>query len=114
MGYKKIAEVLMDFDTLAGACGLYAGDMKCSSRSTMKDGDECQRWNCPLAFEPSLEDLKRLNPILYNEYKEGKDEKEQLDRGVPEDQIVPEGHNWVVQHSEPMDVDKKYVPLELV
>jgi hypothetical protein len=93
MSYRKIKPVLIDLDNLCQECGLFyvdnnvtKGGSCCSSKS--KDKQEsgcCYSWDCPLARNASIEDLKEHDPILYEEYK---------------DNVEEECGNWLIQYRE--------------
>jgi hypothetical protein len=89
MAYKKIERQLVSINDLCGICGLFTnqtdknGGYGCKSKS--KDKQElgcCYAWDCPLAYVADLEDFKKYNKDLYNEYTED------------------ENCDWVVQYRE--------------
>jgi len=98
MGYRKIEPVLVNIFNLCQYCGLFKsielnGGYGCQSRS--KDKCEvglCYDFDCPLAYEAGLEDMKEHDVDLYNEYKEECDKK-----GMEPHDI---GSDWVIQWRE--------------
>jgi hypothetical protein len=113
MGYRKIKPVMVDIFGLARECGLFTSDTElnggygCLSKS--KDKSEhgcCYGFDCPLAYTPSLADMKEHDIDIYNEWKETIQEKykeynwDYDDKN--EDNYDPEnyGSEWVVQWRE--------------
>lgn len=93
MAYKRVKKYLETIDELTGYCGLFVpgspnnGGYGCKSKSKRKQlRGCCYSFDCPLATEADLEDLKELNPILYDQYK---DDDGDIECG-----------GWVVVHSE--------------
>lgn len=77
MGYRNIKPVLMDFGWLVKECGLRIEDddyfcgHRCGSKSKDKsERGSCYPFDCPLASEATLTDLKEHDPSLYEEYQE--------------------------------------------
>lgn len=78
MSYKVIEPVLTTIDDLSTECGLFHtgpnvknGGYGCASRS--KDKQEpgcCFAFDCPLAHQADLEDLKKHDDVLYEQYKD--------------------------------------------
>lgn len=98
MGYRKIKPVLINFAAVVKECGLRARDddypcgHHCGSKSKDKSYPErCYPFDCPLASEATLANLKKHDPDLYEEYK---DEYEGRD---PENTSI---HGYVVQYRE--------------
>ena len=98
MGYRNIEPVLQHFDKLAQECGLFSdtelnNGYGCLSKS--KDKSEpgcCFQSDCPLAYDASLEDLRKHDTHLYEEYK-----ADPGDVGLESGTIESE---WVMQYRE--------------
>jgi len=95
MGYRNIEPVLVDIWELSGSCGLFTGDTDlnngygCKSRSKDKEeAGKCYAWACPLGYTASLDDLKKHDMHLYNEYKNGGHDPEQSDWMIQYRKIV--------------------------
>ena len=95
MGYRKIKPILTNIWELSGACGLFTSGNNLNNgygygcRSRSKDKEEvgkCFSWDCPLGYTTSLEDLKKHDIYLYNEYVEGG--------------YNPENGDWMIQYRE--------------
>ena len=91
MGYKNIKPVLTNIGELSASCGLFTGDTPlnngygCKSRSKDKEeAGKCFAWACPLGYTTSLDDLKKHDTHLYNEYQNSGDD--------------PEQSEWMIQH----------------
>ena len=71
MGYKNIKPRLMHLDSLAVECRLFINeDCGCKSKSKQKQEEgKCYGFDCPLAYPAYLEDLKKHDKHLYEEYK---------------------------------------------
>ena len=88
-------EKLITIDDLASICGHYHFDEKrdhenngyhCSHDESEEDC--CRRKQCPIASPATIDDLKKLDYILYGNYKNDADEDGRIDS------------DWMVQHSE--------------
>lgn len=105
MGYRNIEPVLLSIFSLAKECGLFFsgeenGGYCCNSRSkTKSDPGCCYAFDCPLASEANLEDLKKHDEGLYKEYKEHYDKN-----NIPDHISTGE---WVVQYRECTPVKKR-------
>ncbi|MCK4328758.1 hypothetical protein KAX02_02840 [candidate division WOR-3 bacterium] len=93
MGYRNIKLELIPIETLMKECGLcdcehnnYYG---CTSKSKNKQNlGYCFTFDCPLAYEANLEDMKEYDKNLYEEYKQ-----EEFDP-------IEMGAGWMVQYRE--------------
>ena len=93
MGYRKIKPVMVHIDTIAEECGLFKDTQEkpysCMSRSkTIREHGVCAAYNCPLAWEADLEDMKKYDKHLYEEYKQ--EEYDPCEMGA----------GWMVQYRE--------------
>ena len=95
MGYKKIEPNLIPIETLIKGCGLFNEDIDsndgagCLSKSKNKQHPgRCSTFDCPLAYEANLEDMKEYDKDLYEEYKQ-----EEFDP-------IEMGAGWMVQYRE--------------
>lgn len=91
MTYKKVEKQLLHIDALASVCEMFVSGSKknggygCKSKSKDKQMPGCcYAFDCPLAYEADIEDLKDFDPILYDQYKND-------EYGI---------HDWVVQYRE--------------
>lgn len=107
MSYKKIDPRLIDLDELVMSCGLFTSDTElnngygCKSRSKHKsERGRCFSFDCPLANEADLSDLKKHDETLYEEYREYF--KEALSNGASEEDLLPaqSGSYWMIQYYE--------------
>ena len=72
MGYRNIQATIIEWDVLSFYCPLNRGNNKdkCRSRSMIKDDDTCTHLNCPLAYEPTPDEFKKLDKRLYESVEE--------------------------------------------
>jgi len=78
MAYRNIVPVLIDIDNLSGECGLFCtgdnipnGGYGCASKFKNKQEPGCcNSWDCPLAYNATIDDLKKHDSILYEQYKD--------------------------------------------
>lgn len=80
--FVKIEEELVRLDTLRQTCRLWGkvalpeferqGQEGCTFHKE-DDAGYCFSFNCPLAFEAELSDMKRLDKSLYREYRKEPD-----------------------------------------
>lgn len=91
MAYKKIEPVLIEFGELIEICGLFKFNVDinnsygCRSKNKMKgEIGSCYKFDCPLCREADLEDLKKHDAHLYEEYKK--------------DNIYEIESDWVIQY----------------
>lgn len=103
MGYKNIKPELIYLDDLVLKCGLFTSDTDlnngygCKSKSKIKDEPgKCYGFDCPLASEASLADLKKHDEYLYNEHKQNFNHNQLKD----EDNCFPDdyGSSWLIQY----------------
>jgi hypothetical protein len=72
MRYRNIKPDLMHINELSSNCGLSKLDYRCRSQSKYKqEPGRCFAWDCPLAWEADLNDLKVYDLFLYDEYAKG-------------------------------------------
>ena len=95
MGYRNIEPNIIHIDSLMQGCGLFDEKCQsnngygCKSRSKSKEmPGQCFAFACPLAWEADLEDMKKYDKDLYEEYK--------TETGEPADV----GAGWVIQYRE--------------
>jgi hypothetical protein len=75
--YKKIKPRLETIDEFISYCGLFTSETElnggygCKSKSVDKqEPGKCYAWDCPLAYVANLDDFKKHDKILYDEYKD--------------------------------------------
>ncbi len=102
MGYKSIEPVMVHIDTLCQECGLFKpnselnGGYGCLSRSKEKDEPgKCYDFDCPLAYPASLDDMKKHDSRIHEEWEEYM-RKFNNENNDPSDV----GSDWVVQFRE--------------
>ena len=75
MGYRNVKRVLISIYELSEDCGLFFSGNEnngygCKSKSKDKAYPGCcYAFDCPLAFEADIEDLKKYDAGMYEEYK---------------------------------------------
>ena len=95
MGYRNIKPKIIHINDLLNKCGLFDpetelnGGYGCLSKSKEKsEPGKCYAFDCPIAWEADLEDFKKYDQDLYEQYKD--------DQYDPSEQ----GANWVIQYRE--------------
>jgi len=95
MGYRKIKPRLVHIDSLVEECRMFSDTQEapycCMSRSKVKQehgAQSCAVYDCPLGSEANLEDMKKYDEELYEEYKTEKYDPSEM------------GANWLVQYRE--------------
>lgn len=107
MGYRNIKPILAELESFRYQCGLYDLDSEedwvCKSKNRTKEQGVCLSFECPLASEAGLDDLKKHDKALYEEHK--KNFKKELEAGQPEEECVPSadyGSHWMIQYRQNM------------
>jgi len=94
MGYRKIKPMMIHIDSLIEDCGLFRDTQEkpyqclLRSKNIYRETGVCASKNCPLAWEADLEDMKKYDKDLYEEYKQEKCDPTEM------------GAGWMVQYRE--------------
>jgi len=94
--YKNLkTKILTDINTLFQECGLSEWKSRinngygCKSKNEDKqEPGKCYAWDCPLAYQANLKDLKEMDTHLYNEFKDTVNEANLDQNDIDSDWIV--------------------------
>lgn len=108
MSYRNIEPILIELDKLTSICGLFSSEKSinnyynCKSKSKAKQEPNCcYGFDCPLAYEATLSDLKKYDKHLYEEYLH--DFKDRIAKGEKEEDCYLSeigGSYWMIQFRE--------------